>query len=61
MTKPKAATPKPKLEDEAQSRRFVEMARELEASDGGLSPTDAEKAFERLLSKASPVRTRPPS
>jgi len=47
----KAKTPTPKLEDEAQSRRFVEMARELE-SDGGLSPTDAEKRFEALFRSA---------
>ncbi len=54
MTKPRAK--KPPTEDEAQSRRFLEMARELEASDGGLSPTDAEKAFERLIGAAAPSK-----
>lgn len=51
MVKPK----KPPLEDEDQSRRFLEAAREIEA-DGGLSPTDAEGAFERLLGKAAPAK-----
>lgn len=53
MTNPKAK--KPPTEDEAQSRRFLEMARELEA-DGGLSPTDAEREFDRLLGKAAPAK-----
>lgn len=49
--------PPPKLEDEEQSRRFLEAARELETGDGGLSPTDAEKAFESLLTKVAPPKT----
>lgn len=57
MTKPKAK--KPPTEDEAQSRRFLEMARELGASDGGVSPTDAERAFDRLFEKAAPTRRVP--
>jgi len=57
MTNPKAKK-KPPSEDEAQSRRFLEMTRELEASDGGLSSTDAEAAFERLMEKAAPPKQR---
>ena len=45
---------KPPLEDEDQSRRFLEAAREIEA-DGGLNPTDAEKVFERLVGVAAPA------
>lgn len=48
----------PADEDEAQSRRFIDLARELEA-DGDLSPTEGEKAFERLLDKTLPVRPPP--
>jgi len=54
MTKTKGK--KPPLEDQDQSRRFLEAARDLETSDGGLSPTDAEKAFERLMDKAAPPK-----
>lgn len=60
MTKPKAKK-KPPTEDEAQSRRFLEMARELEASDGGLSPTDAEKAFDALLSSVVEAKVQKPA
>lgn len=60
MTKAKAKRPPP-TEDEAQSRRFLEMARELGASDGGLSPTDAEAAFDRLLAKAAPAKKPDPN
>ena len=49
----------PPLEDAEQSRRFLEAARELEA-DGGLNPTDGEKAFERLLKKAAPTKRKKP-
>lgn len=48
----------PPTEDADQSRRFLETARELEA-DGGLNPTDGERAFERLVSKALPGRGKP--
>jgi len=44
MKKPK----KPRVEDEAQSRRFMEEAAKA-AADGGLSPTEAEGAFERAI------------
>lgn len=54
-----AKTPKPKPdEDEAQSRRFIETAKALEA-DGGLSPTEVEEAFERLVGRAAPPKRRP--
>ncbi len=54
-----ARTPKPKnaVEDEAQSKRFLELAKELEA-DGGRSLTEAARRFDRLIGKALPRRTR---
>jgi hypothetical protein len=50
---------KPPIPDEdlAQSQRFLDLARELEAA-GELSPTEDGKAFEDLLRRAAPV---PPS
>lgn len=56
---PKAKTPRPtnRDEDETQSQRFLDAARALQ-SDGGLSPTDGEKAFERLLAKAAPSQPK---
>ena len=45
----------PKDEDEAQSARFIETAKALEAA-GDLSLTDAEGAFERLIEKALPPK-----
>ena len=45
-------------EDEEQSKRFLETARELEAA-GELDPTEAETAFERLLQRAAPPKRRP--
>lgn len=42
-------------EDEAQSKRFLDLARELEAA-GDLSPTDVEENFERLLERAAPPK-----
>jgi len=44
----------PPLSQAEQSRRFEEAARAIEA-DGGLSPTEAAEALERLVRK--PVRT----
>ena len=55
---PKTPKKPPKDEDEAQSRRFLETVRAIEA-DGGLSPTGGEKAFEQLLGKAAPPRKPP--
>jgi len=56
-----AKSPKPRTknadEDEAQSKRFLDLARELEAA-GDLSPTEGEGAFEQLLDKALPPKRR---
>lgn len=41
----------PPDEDEAQSKRFLDLAKELEAA-GDLSPTEGEEAFERLTRRA---------
>ena len=53
MAKPKKAPPRD--EDEAQSKRFLDLASELEAA-GDLSPTEGNEAFERLVEKALPKR-----
>lgn len=53
----KKPKPKPKDEDEAQSARFFETAKALEV-DGGLSLTEGEEAFERLVGKALPPKRR---
>ena len=50
----KKAKPKPD-EDEAQSKRFIETAKELEA-DGGLREADAEAAFNDFLRTAAPTK-----
>ncbi len=50
-----AKKPKPKNEDEEQSRRFLETAKGLEAA-GELSPTDDGSALERLMAKVAPRR-----
>jgi hypothetical protein len=57
---PKAKTPRPKNRDEdpAQSRRFLDAAAAV-TSDGGLSLTEAEAAFERLAGKALPPKKPP--
>lgn len=57
MAKKKAP---PKMEDEDQSRRFMEAARAIEAA-GGLSPTEGAAALERMVGKAAPPKRRPPS
>ncbi len=44
---------KPKDEDEAQSQRFLDLAKELEDA-GDLSPTEDGAALERLFEKAAP-------
>lgn len=48
---------KPKDEDEAQSQRFIETAKDLEAA-GELNLTEGESAFERLVGKALPAQQR---
>lgn len=52
------ADKKPKDEDEAQSRRFIEAATDLEAA-GELNLTDAEEKFERLVGNSLPIRKAP--
>lgn len=47
----------PQDEDPAQSKRFLDLAAELEA-DGGLNPTEGEAEFERVLTRAPPPRRR---
>jgi hypothetical protein len=50
------APKKPPLdEDPEESKRFLDLAAELETA-GDLSPADGEQALERLLSKAAPPR-----
>lgn len=51
----KAKPKKPPVEDEAQSRRFIETARALEDA-GELSPTAGQRSFEALLDKAAPPK-----
>jgi len=51
-TLPKAKR-KPKLTDAERHKRFVEMAREVEASD---DPKDFERAFERVVTPRPPGR-----
>jgi hypothetical protein len=45
----------PKFEDEEQSRRFIDTARELEAS-GDIDVTEGEVAFERAFKKMVPTQ-----
>jgi len=46
---------KPPTEDPEQSRRFLDLARELEDA-GELIPTDGEKAFERAMGRIAPAK-----
>lgn len=55
MAKPKK--PPSRDEDPAQSKRFLDLASELEAA-GDLSPTESEEAFERLVGKTLPLSKR---
>ena len=52
-----AKTPKPKNEDEEQSRRFIDAAKAMQDA-GELSPTEDGAAFDRLLGKALQPRKR---
>jgi hypothetical protein len=54
----KAPKKPPPEEDEAESQRFMDLARELEAG-GDLSPTEGESAFERLVGRALPPKKPP--
>lgn len=47
--------PPPKDEDPEESKRFLDLANELEAA-GELSRTEDGAAFERLLGKAAPPK-----
>ncbi|WP_304192096.1 hypothetical protein [Phenylobacterium aquaticum] len=53
--------PPPQDEDLEQSKRFLDLAKELEDA-GELDPTESEAAFERAFRKAVPERrsTRKP-
>jgi hypothetical protein len=53
---PRKPAPKPKLTDAERHKRFVEMAREVEASD---DQGDFEKAFENVVIRPSHP-SRPP-
>lgn len=45
-------------EDPEESKRFLDLAAELETA-GDLSPTESGEAFERLVGKTLPGRRRP--
>jgi hypothetical protein len=47
----------PPIEDEAQSKRFMDLAHELEAA-GELSADESGAAFERLSRKVMPPKAR---
>ena len=49
--------PRPKDEDPEESKRFLALARELEAA-GDLNPTEGQRAFERLVGQAA-AREKP--
>jgi hypothetical protein len=51
MAKPRKKPPP--VEDEAQSKRFLELARELEDA-GELSPGDDGKKLDQLVSRSAP-------
>ncbi len=44
--------------DPQQSKRFIDMAREVEAAE---TREEAEKAFKKVVRSAQQPRTRPPS
>jgi hypothetical protein len=56
QTAPKRA-PKPKLTDAERHKRFVEMARQVGASD---DPKDFEKAFKRVVPSSKLRETKRP-
>lgn len=47
---------KAKPDDPAQSQRFIDMAREVEVTDG---TTEFEKLFERIVKSPSPSKKEP--
>lgn len=48
---------KPKPDNPAQSKRFIDAAKALEA-EGGLSPTEAEERFKRTLEAIAKPKKR---
>ena len=56
---PKAKTPRRRnaVEDEAESQRFLETARQMQDA-GELSRTEDGAAFDRLLGRAAPPKPR---
>lgn len=56
----KAPKKPPPDEDEPQSRRFMETARELEAA-GELNLTEGEAAFDQLLQRVAASAKKPPT
>ena len=55
-----ARKPKPKTadEDEAESKRFLDLASELEAA-GDLNPTEAAEKFDAVARRLLPSRRKP--
>ena len=51
MTRKAQSKPAPKLTDAQRHKRFVEMARQVQASE---DPKDFEKAFNRVVPTKSP-------
>jgi hypothetical protein len=51
MVRKAASKAKPKLTNAERHKRFVDMAREVGASD---DPKDFEKAFQKVISKTPP-------
>jgi hypothetical protein len=53
---PRKPERKPKLTDAERHKRFVDMAREVEASD---DPKDFDKAFDKIVDPASKQSVQP--
>ena len=56
----KVQSKKPPHEDQEQSRRFIEAAREIEA-DGGLSPTEADMQLDAIVRGKTNSTNKAPS
>jgi hypothetical protein len=52
---PQKREPKPKLSDAERHKRFLDTAREVEASD---DPKDFDRAFNRVVTSKGPSRHR---
>lgn len=52
---PRKSVPKPKLTDAERHKRFVEMARQVEATD---DPKEFDKAFKKVVTSASSKREK---